>query len=256
MLKGKYTIVAFNSIGFPYAWDTNIIDMKEDHGRIIITHKPKGKRQAFKHTYDKDNETLFTNLMSILAGVIGGVLTLSGVGLTLKYQKEETNKELKIKNIPYLFINKNEEVDYNYDLNAMYFQDYENWNYDYCLIINTYIKVSNDSNCILSGLIINDKYYKLYESIFLEKNIRFNLNIFALPYKYNEGENIMQLVVTDTLQNFYKLKVKGYLINENSKMLILHNNEDEKKHVLYIPEMIMMPKDLTSEEYSYFKNDN
>lgn len=56
MLKGKFTIVAFNSVGFPYAWDTNIIDFKQENNRVTITHKPKGKRTAFKHTYDKDNE--------------------------------------------------------------------------------------------------------------------------------------------------------------------------------------------------------
>ncbi|EPZ47682.1 hypothetical protein [Alicyclobacillus acidoterrestris] len=55
-MTGKYTIVAFNSVGIMYEMKTNIISVTEEHDRVIVIHKPKGKRSGFKHTYDKDSE--------------------------------------------------------------------------------------------------------------------------------------------------------------------------------------------------------
>src|SRR5690606_9267813 len=54
---GRYTIVGFNSIGFPISWDTNIRSVSFDGKEIEIIHKPKGKKQYFKHTFDKLNYT-------------------------------------------------------------------------------------------------------------------------------------------------------------------------------------------------------
>jgi hypothetical protein len=61
MLTGKYTIVAFNSMGFPYSWDTNIISMTEEKGKVTVIHKIKRTKKAYKHTYDKDNELKIYN---------------------------------------------------------------------------------------------------------------------------------------------------------------------------------------------------
>lgn len=56
-IEGRYTIVGFNSVGFPIAWHTNIRSVTFNGSEIEIIHKPKGKRQFFKHTYDKLNYT-------------------------------------------------------------------------------------------------------------------------------------------------------------------------------------------------------
>lgn len=56
-MEGRYTIVAFNSVGFPYIWNTTIREVADNgDGSISIIHKPKGKKTYYKHTYNKDNE--------------------------------------------------------------------------------------------------------------------------------------------------------------------------------------------------------
>lgn len=55
-IEGRNMIVAYNSVGMAYAWDTNIKSVTEDNKTVTIIHKPKGKRTFYKHVYDKDQE--------------------------------------------------------------------------------------------------------------------------------------------------------------------------------------------------------
>lgn len=56
-IKGRFTIVGFNSVGFPVSWDTNIQSVEQNGKDLVIIHKPKGKKQYLKHTFDKLNRT-------------------------------------------------------------------------------------------------------------------------------------------------------------------------------------------------------
>lgn len=55
-IEGRYTIAAYNSVGIAYSWDTTIKSVTEENNTVTIIHKPKGKKTAFKHVYDKDQE--------------------------------------------------------------------------------------------------------------------------------------------------------------------------------------------------------
>jgi hypothetical protein len=55
-IEGRYTIAAYNSVGIAYSWDTTIKSVTEEGNTVTIIHKPKGKKTAFKHVYDKDQE--------------------------------------------------------------------------------------------------------------------------------------------------------------------------------------------------------
>lgn len=55
-MNGKHTIVAYNSVGIPYVWDTTIREVKQENGKVTVIHKPKGKQTFYKHTYTKDQE--------------------------------------------------------------------------------------------------------------------------------------------------------------------------------------------------------
>lgn len=55
-ITGRYTIAAYNSVGIAYSWDTTIKSVEENGNKVTIIHKPKGKKTAYKHVYDKDQE--------------------------------------------------------------------------------------------------------------------------------------------------------------------------------------------------------
>jgi hypothetical protein len=55
-ITGRCTLAAYNSVGIAYAWDTTIKSVTEDNNTITVIHKPKGKKTAYKHVYDKDQE--------------------------------------------------------------------------------------------------------------------------------------------------------------------------------------------------------
>ncbi|MNF93823.1 hypothetical protein D3C84_765140 [compost metagenome] len=55
-IEGRNTIAAYNSVGIAYSWDTNIRSVTEENGKVVVIHKPKGKKTFFKHTYEKDQE--------------------------------------------------------------------------------------------------------------------------------------------------------------------------------------------------------
>jgi hypothetical protein len=53
-IEGRNMIVAYNSVGLAYAWDTTIKSITEENNTVTIIHKPKGKRTFYKHVYDKN----------------------------------------------------------------------------------------------------------------------------------------------------------------------------------------------------------
>lgn len=55
MEKEKVTIVAFNSVGILYEMKTKIEEITESEKEVKVIHRPKGKKQNFKHTYTKDS---------------------------------------------------------------------------------------------------------------------------------------------------------------------------------------------------------
>jgi hypothetical protein len=55
-IEGRNMLVAYNSVGMAYAWDTTIRSITEENKTVTIIHKPKGKRTFYKHVYDKDQE--------------------------------------------------------------------------------------------------------------------------------------------------------------------------------------------------------
>lgn len=55
-IQGRNTLAAYNSVGIAYAWDTNIKSVTEENGTVVVIHKPKGSKTAYKHTYTKDQE--------------------------------------------------------------------------------------------------------------------------------------------------------------------------------------------------------
>lgn len=130
-------------------------------------------------SYGKDNNDMFTSLITLFSSIIGGLLTLGGVAWTIVNENNKNKEEERKKFKPYIFLS---EVKYNNLIN--YFSQKndirifeierlfvsvppENENIYY--LDSMGLRNSDFSHCRFKELIINDCVYQ-FESNFISKN--------------------------------------------------------------------------------------
>lgn len=109
-------------------------------------------------------------LIPLISAIIGGALTFLGVFYTIKKQEEKEGRNEQLKYKPYLKISQNKcknEIcckDYIKDTFDQDNIDFEKTKGFYTFRIETfYINNSNNAECILKSIIIDDQEYQLNE---------------------------------------------------------------------------------------------
>lgn len=173
------------------------------------------------------NSSLQSIVLTIIAAVYGGLLTLIGVAWTIKdtnikrqkdFEKvelERTEEERK-KHIPYvrvLFCDEpnmivNAFVNEIFDLEKPEHISLVENNIIYCVEISDFdIKNISKENIILKGLIFNNKYYNFSTEKIMEPNsccrVKASNNSSVLIPKLDKT---IKLIVSDVLENIYEIK--------------------------------------------------
>lgn len=162
------------------------------------------------------NHTLFSSLMGIWACFLGGFLTLSGVAWTIKNQAKIFKEQEKIKNTPFVFLDKSDfnkamRIDVISEKNDKYFIDpnsLKNVKIEknmFIYEINPFkLKNSDNSNIILEKFIINGNEIRIQKGAFVEKGGYSRINFF--PF-FQDKKCEIKLLVKDMLGNNYYYNV-------------------------------------------------
>ena len=170
--------------------------------------------------------TLRDPVIQISAAAIGGLISLYGIGLTIKYNRIHKEEDDIEKAKPNIFPISKQMWD-SLDKNMKYVKDIEirndlstvsertKGNYTY-QIVSVFVANSDLSMCTFKGMIVNgnDNIVFQYDNILLKgSNNCFNINYF---FKTSDELNNLQLVLGDMLGNVYACCV-SFVVEENKK---------------------------------------
>ena len=167
-------------------------------------------------------DTKLQNITLVLvSSFIGALVILLGTMKTISYTKCENRKE-EIKSLkPYLLLGSEDKKikvsDSIFNSSILTNEIVSGKGLIESIVRDANIKVSNQNDCIVIGLIINDKYYPYDKKTFLERgsSIRFNVLNGQLLDFVDEIDNI-SIVCEDVLGNAYKYMLNlGRDINED-----------------------------------------
>lgn len=170
-------------------------------------------------------------LIPLISAIIGGTLTFLGVYYTIKKQEEKENKNEKLKYKPYLKISHNKsknEVcckEYIKDTFNQDNIDFEKTKGFYTFRIETfYINNSNNAECILKTIIIDNEEYKLNEYLLT------NNEGIGITTTRNVCINIEQpiktiyLKISDLLGNIYYCKCEFKSVYDKFPLVVEYEN--------------------------------
>ena len=154
---------------------------------------------------------------AISASALGGLLTLSGVALTIKYNRVFREEDEIKKAKPYVFpisdltwnsISKEKRNDVDVQINKTYSQIKEAAEGEKCYFFST-IKLANSdlSMCSIYGILVNNKLIQFeHENILLKSSN----NQIILNYRFKLKEKIKEidLILNDMLRNTYAASVR------------------------------------------------
>lgn len=206
--------------------------------------------------WDYSKPELFTAIMGIFAGLIGGVLTLTGVAWTIKRQDDAKKEDETNKAKPYL-----RKMFSNYNLSASWKIKAENFEwlnvYDFKLnneeyesvkdknlivILNFAIQQSSDNICIITGIKINDVIYKLKSKQVLTKNESL---FFVLGKTIEVADfNSLQIIASDIYDNYYAYELE---FEENGQERFLKDNNQKGNYIT--PDSAYFPDDFSYKKY-------
>lgn len=255
-----HTVVAltvFINIIFKYGIKTNNFAQLALFIVSIITLMALLVSTLYFWFWDSYDPEIFTSIMGVFAGLLGGVLTLTGVAWTIKRQDEIRKEDEKKKIKPYIILAK-KEINYETINHIGFCNDYGYGkigdNSTYFLDENFLIKNVGKAACALAYVKINgEKQFTQMKSLGKDEKA-----IIHSMYKYNfikiNGIELLsiKLGVYDLEFNLYEFDVKFDIItcakpvkeikDEEKKYYI----ETEKDFILY-PTIICKYIDCRSE---------
>lgn len=151
-------------------------------------------------------DLLINIVIPLLSALIGGGMTLLGVWLTLKYQREKDDEINKLKYKPFFYETLPSEND---RLNSRQIQLVSNEHYSMKNLRQIPIRNSDNGVLLIEYLKTENKIYKPLYGKIVEKNAYCVLCVY-----FDDGENLknMLLSVTDVLGNRYM-----YDVDQNEK---------------------------------------
>lgn len=150
----------------------------------------------------------------ILCSIIGGICTVIGVYLTIRYEKNKEKNELKEKNKP-LFYRLDSMQDYDYKSAAEYILGTPK---KYRFKIQGIFKNTEKALMIIDYLLVNDKKYYPINGDVVDKN-----KIFYLDAYFEEDiDTINELIlfIKDIYDNQYKYKLELEILNEGKSGMV------------------------------------
>lgn len=174
-------------------------------------------------------QILIDILIPLLCALIGGALTFGGVFYTIKKQETKEKQEEILKYKPYLKISSNQS---KYEVCCReYIEDFinqEKHNKDYyTFMLNTfYIINSNNAECVLKEIIIDNKRYPLNETILLNNEVVGITTTKNFCIGIEKPLKEIYLTATDLLGNLYYYKCE-FKKNQDG-MFFIQKNEEEK----------------------------
>lgn len=175
--------------------------------------------------WDPSNTDIFSSIMGVFAGLLGGVLTLTGVAWTIKRQEEVRKEDIAKREKE----RKQEEIakakpifSHTLLLNKPNLQDKPKClaQFEKDMVINTYAQIDNSEN---SAIILKKIYYDKWRDINGNTLILKNRTIylcFDLKAKNGAEHNIIcYLQVQDLLSNNYYYKLRFTQLKDDLNVL-------------------------------------
>ncbi len=160
-----------------------------------------------------NDDIIINNVVTVLAALIGGGLTLAGVSWTIRKADKDKNEEERKKNIPYIRLCQKEEALVAEKIPMITCSDVSAADSSNKLVENIfcvnvkpfYIKNISDGLIILRGVCWNNRLVEFKNKIVLEKN--------ASCFLFQDGAGTIlkeklvsfELVIIDSLENKYKV---------------------------------------------------
>lgn len=149
------------------------------------------------------NEILKDIIIPIIASVIGGLFTVWGVYLTIKYEKEKEKEEKILSHKPLIC-----RLDPMQQYDAKDTVDFrlEDSNSEEKRKIFGVIKNTDNAILLIEGVSVNGKLYKSVYGNVVDKNQIFNLYVYVSE-KINESDEVL-FIIKDIMDNIYKYKLE------------------------------------------------
>ena len=149
------------------------------------------------------NEILKDIIIPIIASVIGGLFTVWGVYLTIKYEKEKEKEEKTLSHKPLIC-----RLDPMQQYDAKDTVDFrlEDYNSEENGKIFGVIKNTDNAILLIEGVSVNGELYKSVYGNVVDKNQIFNLYVYVSE-KINESDEVL-FIIKDIMDNIYKYKLE------------------------------------------------
>ena len=149
------------------------------------------------------NEIVVGIIIPIIAAIIGGALTLSGVLISIKFERKKHDEEIKRACEPLFYVlDYAQEYDYK-SATTFYFESDDGGDGNISIIFKNTDKIQ----LILDYISFNNKKYFPQNGSVVDKNMVFYINIRSYANILNKNENNIYLVIRDVLNNKYKYKI-------------------------------------------------
>ena len=159
-------------------------------------------------------EILKDIIIPIIASVIGGLFTVWGVYLTIKYEKRKDKEEKVLSHKPIIYrLDPMQQYEYK-DVVDFSLKDY---NYEGKEKIWGIIKNTDNAIFLIEGVSVNGKLYKSVYGNVVDKNQIFNLYVYATEV-VNESDEVI-FIVKDIMNNIYKYKLEIKCGNKGSEVI-------------------------------------
>ena len=194
------------------------------------------------------NESLQEIVLSIVAALCGGILTLVGVAWTIKDSNEKRQEDFKRiedarkeeerkKHIPYIRVANKENSTVNISIakiNSIDLTDNIDWEklHENTFIsiyrISMLIKNISSNNIILYGAFIDDVFYDFETTTILETGAVCKIEIGDKPIMCFDGEiEFIDLYISDVYENYYKVScIFSYDDTERQMKILTKVNEN------------------------------
>lgn len=147
----------------------------------------------------------------IVCSIIGGICTVLGVYLTIKYEKNKEKSEFINNNKP-LFYRLDPMQEYDYKSAITYIIGSKN---DYIFKIQGIFKNTEKALIVVKYILLNNKKYYSLNGNVIDKDKIFYLDIFIDEKLKTDDELI--LVITDIYNNEYRYKLEFDIYNDERK---------------------------------------
>ena len=161
-------------------------------------------------TYTLPEKDLFMALMTVFAGIIGGLLTLGGVAWTIVNQDEKQQKAEIAKAKPYFVVNRRATNKINFETDKV------------CFPVESEEKMASDVYCEIENSKLSvlklSRIYREGQWLELEcNNIILPNGKCILNFRFNDDMNHIYLETKDIFEHCYYYQLKVLLVKMNSQ---------------------------------------